>query len=618
MHSRLRPGARPTALILVALLSMGAGLCQNDDEPTIVGTWLVSGEGFELRWDAGADGHFTRVLRTAEGAQTTAGTYELADGTLTVTLDDGEVLRLRCTFEGPDTVAILDDNGEGVRMVRQPPQQPGGAPPAAVQRRVGGGEAPGGLVPPFPLPDAPGGHIVFTKAVMTRLVAGGMDETAPFSKLFVMGADGSNPQPFLFGDATTTVKEPHWAWDYRALAFSSDYQSERSACVHDSFFCATDGSPAVRITGNELRGVAPLGYGAVTGLIQDNTKSETWRIDKPSAVINITAQGSGIVVHPGELENIDIVNQDTREKLSEEPMRRFYVPHVAAGQNVWVKVWVNRNMGHLLFCNGQPGQVTDLGNVQLNECNYASSRPNITPDGRYCVGMGQILSVDPNAKTNVAGTETTLGQTGGVESITVSDMATGTLVASVDPLKMRAISAKDPAIGPDGRSVACAVGEPMLENLAILDLQGIVGGNPQPRVLVQGERIFPSELTGFQTANIACVCPAWSPDGGTIVFTRFVMTTENIMGDLWLVNADGSGLRQLTRVAPNQLACQPCFSPDGRRIAFTVLTGKLGAFKIEHLLLLQFTADIYSIAPDGSDLRQLTTDGLSSEPAWGP
>ncbi len=613
-----------TAAVAVwVLLPMSAGLCQDDGQGSIVGSWLTRADGFELRFEARPDGTFTRVMRTAEGEETTTGTYELERGILTVTGEDGEVVRFHCAFQGPDTITILADDGTGVRMERQAPAQPGGAQPG-VGAQPGGpalpgaGQTPGALAPPFPLPAAPGGRIVFTKAVMTRLIAGGMDETAPFSKLFVMGADGSNPQPFLFGDATTTVREPHWTWDYSRLAFSSDYQSERSACVHDSFFCATDGSPAVRITGNELRGPAPLGYGAVMGLIQDNTKSDQWQLDRPSAAINITAQGANAIVHPGELENIDIVNKDTQDKLREESMRRFYIPHVAAGQNVWVKVWVNRNMGHLLFCNVQPGEVTDVGNAQVNECNYASSRPNITPDGRYCVGMGQILSTDPNAKTNAAGVETNMAQTGGAESITVTDMATGTLIASVDPLKMRAISAKDPAIGPDGRSVACSVGEPMLENLTILDLQGIIGGNPQPRVLVQGERIFPSELNGFQTANIACVGPAWSPDGSTIAFTRFVMGTENITGDVWLVGADGGGLRQLTRVAPNQLACQPCFSPDGSHVAFTVLTGKLGAFKIEHLLLMQFTADIYSMAVDGANLRQLTMDGVSTEPAWGP
>lgn len=63
--------------------------------------------------------------------------------------------------------------------------------------------------------------------------------------------------------------------------------------------------------------------------------------------------------------------------------------------------------------------------------------------------------------------------------------------------------------------------------------------------------------------------PAWSPDGKQIAF---VDTTAR--GDLWLMNADGSGLRKITDSrpfssgSPNYGARQPAWSPDGRTIAF--------------------------------------------------
>ncbi len=609
----LRTGIALALCCAAALAAASAAL--QEDAARIVGNWLFRTPEVEIRFEARADGSFTRLMRTAQGEERTAGSYTLEGGVLTVT-SDGETTAFQCSFTPAGELTVVGPDGTGIRMVRQDapaeaapggPATGGGALPAA---------GPGDLATAFPLPPSPNGHIVFTRAIPTRLVAAGIDETVPVQKLFVMHGAGGESRPLIVGEATTGVREARWAWDYSRLVFGSDFRSERSALVGDIFGCAADGTPAVRITGNELRGPAPRGYGAITGLIQDNTKSRQWQIDKPSSVINITAQGAGVVVHPGELQDIDIVNPDTQEKLRQESMRRFYIPHVAAGDQVWVKIWVSNTMGHLTFCQVRPGEVTDIGNVGVNECNYAASKPSLTPDGRYVVGMGQILSVDPNAKSNVAGVETTLGQVGGAEGICVIDAASGMLLASVDALKMGMLSAKDPALGPDGRSIACAAGEPSLENLTILDLQDVLAGRPQPRVLVKGERLWPSEQTFFRTWNLGCTAPAWSPDGTRLAFCRFAMG-ENVMGDLWIVNADGSGLRQLTKVAQNQIASQPCFSPDGQRIAFTLVTGKSNPLMIEQLITLQITADIWSIGADGSDPKQLTTDGISAEPAWG-
>lgn len=58
--------------------------------------------------------------------------------------------------------------------------------------------------------------------------------------------------------------------------------------------------------------------------------------------------------------------------------------------------------------------------------------------------------------------------------------------------------------------------------------------------------------------------PAWSPDGGRIVF---VSERENDadMYDIYVMNADGSGVEQLTDGCSNYA---PAWSPDGDRIAF--------------------------------------------------
>jgi len=62
--------------------------------------------------------------------------------------------------------------------------------------------------------------------------------------------------------------------------------------------------------------------------------------------------------------------------------------------------------------------------------------------------------------------------------------------------------------------------------------------------------------------------PVWSPDGKKIAFISNRTNTPGEVSpttNLWIVDADGSNLRQLTQRCDNQL---PTWSPDGKKIAF--------------------------------------------------
>jgi Tol biopolymer transport system component len=99
---------------------------------------------------------------------------------------------------------------------------------------------------------------------------------------------------------------------------------------------------------------------------------------------------------------------------------------------------------------------------------------------------------------------------------------------------------------------------------------------------------------------------SWSPDGRRIVFDRW-FGYEPFDADIVTVRVDGSGEDNLTE-SPGILDRQPSWSPDGREIAFSSANDVIGEF-----------GNLYTIRPDGSHRRQLTASVNDEEmPVWSP
>lgn len=104
-------------------------------------------------------------------------------------------------------------------------------------------------------------------------------------------------------------------------------------------------------------------------------------------------------------------------------------------------------------------------------------------------------------------------------------------------------------------------------------------------------------LANFKGSNSA---PAWSPDGSKVAL---VLTRDNNGSQLYMMNADGSGLKRLT--SGGGIDTEPSWSPDGQSILFTSDRGG--------------SPQIYQMPAAGGNARRLTFDGsYNVSPSWSP
>lgn len=185
--------------------------------------------------------------------------------------------------------------------------------------------------------------------------------------------------------------------------------------------------------------------------------------------------------------------------------------------------------------------------------------------------------------------------------------------------------AADPSVSPDGRWVAYTVE---------------VGGSRSIAVLDQATRTYV-----FLSGDGMSDQPAWSPTDSRILFR----SRRAGRADVWVINADGSGERNLTAVLPaGWEAGWPAWSPDGSRIVFsasqpnaqptlfhmrpdgTAILPLLisshhdteAAWRFDAVVFTRRMADgttnLFRVPVGGGVLVQLTHTGQATAPAWSP
>lgn len=154
--------------------------------------------------------------------------------------------------------------------------------------------------------------------------------------------------------------------------------------------------------------------------------------------------------------------------------------------------------------------------------------------------------------------------------------------------------------------------------------------------------------------------PQYSPDGQQIVFTRAIRTNGSASIELgvWLMGANGENPHEISRSLPGGFEDhEPAWSPDAKHVVFTRLNDSTAPANKQALFIIAVaggeprritpwalnagganwsprgttilfqsyrdcscsqTSQVYTVAVDGSNLKQLTNRGRNIEPNWSP
>jgi len=191
--------------------------------------------------------------------------------------------------------------------------------------------------------------------------------------------------------------------------------------------------------------------------------------------------------------------------------------------------------------------------------------PDLSPDGRTVVFERclKALDCDQVGKINVW---TMRVDGSGAHPLTTCD-------------GNRCLGAFDPAFSPDGRYVAFSQD--------LLDANGV---NFNGIFIMEADGTHARRITSSGPDGLPDGQPQFSPDGKQLVFHRELADGSY---QLLTVRVDGTRLRELL---PGVDGSAPSWSPDGKRIAFTLVRHNTDST----------LSDVATVRPNGADLTMVT------------
>lgn len=287
---------------------------------------------------------------------------------------------------------------------------------------------------------------------------------------------------------------------------------------------------------------------------------------------------------PGESSRIHVINPDGSGEAdisSSLPPRfdDFYASWSPDGTKL-AFVTTRDSVGYELYTMSADG--SDVQRITNNHLVEVS--PSWSPDGKQLVYAGRCFA-------------------GGSSGLCRMN-ADGSGVAQI-PNTLRD---NDPSWSPDGSKIAIyRWGDNFVSNIYTIAPDG---SDAVQLTFVPDEACppLPTEVTCTSAVN-----PDWSPDGKRIVFsivTAFCGGGCGYREDIYTVDRDGANLTRLTTAPLNEENTAPAWSPDGRFIVFS---------KVQVCGELCVTSDLFVMNADGSGVRQLTTGPeFEGAPDWQP
>ncbi len=189
-----------------------------------------------------------------------------------------------------------------------------------------------------------------------------------------------------------------------------------------------------------------------------------------------------------------------------------------------------------------------------------------------------------------------------------------------------------PACSPDGRRIAFTSERGVTQDLYVMDSDGnnvvrLTHDNffdsratwspdgtriafSSSRFHVRNSEIYVMDANGENEINLTehkmdDVVPSWSPDGSKIAFVGAPFDDFD-PAHIFVMNADGTGRRNLTGDSDLTDSFFPTWSPDGKKIVF----------HSRRRFPDRTRDDIFAITTDGKELEQLTEDGRSTSPVY--